>query len=110
KAHCHPHFARALPHRAAPVLRFEIDRNGINRLSRSMRQPPLCFTLNRALSILETWHPPANRLPYLASQECTIASNYFDFMRQDARQETHMAAIDEKVKQIIVEQLQVDEA
>jgi acyl carrier protein len=61
-----------------------------------LHHPRLCFTLSKALSILE---------PCCAAPGRSLTN--LDFR---STQEKQMAAVDEKVKQIIVEQLQVDEA
>jgi acyl carrier protein len=58
---------------------------------------PVCFTLTKALSILEL-------------SRGTLCLSRCSNFALECRQEIQMAAVDEKVKQIIVEQLQVDEA
>jgi acyl carrier protein len=45
-----------------------------------------------------------------SARSCTTQAQHASNFERKAQQENEMAAVDEKVKQIIVEQLQVDEA
>ncbi len=78
-----------------------LQRRGVKTLHfLTHTDPPLCFTLTEALSMLEIG--PVERI-------CDRSKRHLDLI-PEVKQENEMAAVDEKVKQIIVEQLQVDEA
>src|ERR1700678_1708184 len=81
-----------MSHLSSPARARTIDKHHLSALHR----PSLCFTLTKALSMLEIG--------------CVGERAQNSDLDSRPKQENEMAAVDEKVKQIIVEQLQVDEA